>query len=216
MSRAPTLLLMLFLFFSGFNFAEAQDLDISSIPDRPDVSKWNVFSSSKISVGISDGVMYYLGYDLIYQNPNDPKVYVRQIRVLVPFVVIKSLGDLDKLADVAITYVTDGAEKELLKEYLVNSDPILEIRWREKDDLERDTSILDGENQVWFLDSFGTWVYGRGLTIDTLWLSEVFKELDNELIIVGRKYSLGKDVYHAHEVPHAYIVVAVKVSKGAK
>src|SRR3989338_4872845 len=188
--------------------AKAQVAD----PDRPDLTNWDVYSASKIK--ISDKVPYYLGFDMIYQNPNNKKEYVRQIRTFIPFILVKSRAIQDKnYIDTIISYTTDTAERDLLKSYLVKSDPILYIRWKVQDDFERDTLKLDnrdGENEVWLWNAFGEWIYARNVKVKISYPSETFTDLNNELFIVGIKYSLSRTVYHSREVPYAFISIAVK------
>jgi hypothetical protein len=189
----------------------------SADPDRPDVSKWNLFSKSSISVIVSDKIKYYLGMDLIYQNPDNLNEFVRQIRVITPFVVVKSKKELDKnFIDMMTTYVTDGTQRELMKSYEVKSDPILFIHWKVADDIERGTKKLDGKDEVWFWNSFGEWVYAQDAKIKFTSTSEIFKETGSEPVIVGIKYSLNLRDYNAREVPFAYIAIAVKSLKGGK
>jgi len=186
-------------------------------PDPPDVSGWKLFTRNNISIRISDKVKYNLGFDLTYQNPHNSNEFVRQIRVLLPFVVVKNTTILDKnFADMAVAYVTDGAEKDLLKDYLTRSDPVLSIRWRMATDFKRDTYMLDGKNEVWFWNSSGTRVYVRDTILRIDMMSDTFEEFDGKLMVTGLKYSLNKKNYRAHEVPHAFIVVAIKQPKGGK
>lgn len=209
--------LLICILLSSFSRAEAQ----TTTPDRPDVTSWKVISSpNNISVRISDNVAFNVGLDITYQNPDNKNEFVRQIRFLIPFVTVKSRATMDKnYIDTMIAYTTDGAERDLLKTYLTKSDPILYIRWSVKDDNDRETVKLDtqnGENEVWFWNSSGEWIYDRNIKIKVAYPSETFEDLNNELMIVGVKYSLSKLEYHAREVPYAYISIAVKANKGGK
>lgn len=213
MSRLAMILSSFFVLVSA-NTAQSQYLNI---PARPDFAKWTLISRSDISITVSDSVKYHLGLDLKYQNPANLNEYGRQIKAFVPFIVVKSNRQQDRnFSDTAITYVTDGAEKKNLDTYLEKSDPILEVRWSEKKDLDRGTSEQDGDNEVWFWDSSGNWTYGRGVIINRQETSEKFQELKNEIFIIGFKYSLDKKIYHAHEIPRVYIVLAMRAEKGGK
>ena len=164
-------LLSLFLLLFSVSRAYAQDVVDPNDPSRPDITGWTLMpGSSNISVNVSDNLMYYLGFDLTFQNPNDHSEHVRQVRVLTPFIVVKSNASLDKnYTDAAVAYATDGAEKALLKDYATKSDVILYIRWRVESDIQRGgVDKLVGENEVWFWDATGKWTYGRNLKIDKL------------------------------------------------
>ncbi|MBI2065024.1 MAG: hypothetical protein HYT62_03175 [Candidatus Yanofskybacteria bacterium] len=217
MPKSLVLLCLFLLFFSFPARVNAQDVTGPDSPDRPDVSSWTLVSSSNISVNVSDSVMYYLGFDLEFQNPNNPNERVRQIRMLIPFVVVKSKGLLDKnYADAAVAYVTDGTERALLKDYATKSDVILYIRWSIESDVSRGTKKLIGENEVWFWNASGEWVYGRNLRINKLMPSETFSGFGNYPIIVGVKYSLSRDIYNSTEVPYSFIFIALRATKGGK
>ena len=218
MRKSLVLLCLFLMFFSMPTLISAQNIVPSDNPDRPDLTGWKLMpESSNISVNVSDSVNYYLGFDLIFQNPKKPTEYVRQIRMLTPFVVIKSKSSLDKnFADVAVAYVTDGTEKSLLKDYLTKSDVILYIRWNIEPDFKRGTKKLVGENEVWFWNVTGEWVYGRNLKINKLASSEIFSEFGKFPIVVGMRYSISRYIYNATEVPYAFIFVALKVTKGGK
>src|SRR3989338_3181258 len=194
--------------------ARAQDVDGADVPEIPDVSGWKIFSSSNISAGLPNFGMYYLGLDITYQNPVDKNEFVRQIRIIVPFVAVKSSKTMDRNSyDAAITYVTDGEERDLLKTGLKESDLILCIRWKIKKDVNRNTDALDGENEIWFFTAFGNRIYSRNrkITVDTL--SERPKGRKGRLINVGKKYSLSQEAYYAKELPHSIMII---VSKGLK
>lgn len=189
--------------------ANAQD------PVQPDVSGWTLISGSNISV--SNSINYYLGFDLKFQNQKNPTEFVRQIRILIPFVVVKSKNSLDKnYADAAVAYVTDGAERALLKEYSTKSDVILYVRWNIESDVNRGTEKLVGENEVWFWDTTGKWTYGRNLKINKLMSSETFPGFGKYPIIVGLKYSLNRKIYNSVEVPYAFILIALKATREGK
>lgn len=196
----------------------AQDASSVSVgPDKPDVTGWKLVVEYKISVNATDRVGYYLGYDLTFQNPQNPNEFVRQVRLLLPFITVKSNNVLDKnFTDMAMTYVTDGAERELIKGYLEKSDPVLYVRWRVKDDIDRVSVKKDGDHEVWLWNAQGNWVYQSGVTVKFEFLSETFKELNDELVVVGRKYSINKKDYVAREVPYAYIIIAIRPPKKGK
>lgn len=214
MNKLLVLLSLFVLFFSVPKAVNGQ----TSVPVVPDVSGWTLLpSSSNISVNVSNSVNYYLGFDLKFQNPAKPTEFVRQIRIVTPFVVVKSKNTLDKnYADAAVAYVTDGTEKALLKDYLTKSDVVLYIRWNIEPDVKLGTKKLVGENEVWFWKNTGDWIYGRNLTIGKLMMSETFEGFGNYPIIVGAKYSLNRETYNSVEVPYAFILVALEATKGGK
>ena len=211
------LLALLCFFISISTRVDAQNSVNTNGSDFPDISDWVLFSGSNISVNVSDSVNYYLGFDLTFQNPENPTEFVRQVRILIPFVVVKSKASLDRnYADAAVAYVTDGTEKALLKEYLIKSDVILYVRWQVEPDIKRGTEKLVRENEVWFLNTTGQWVYGRNIIIDKMMTSETFLEFGKYPIIVGLKYSLSRKTYNSIEVPHEFIIIALKATKGGK
>jgi hypothetical protein len=175
----------------------------SDSPGIPCLDDWTVINRTIINVEASSSVTVYLGFEIEYQNPNNPKEFVRVVRRIVPLVsvrYIKKTSDSQKDLDVSSFFV----KKE-------------EYDMVEKD-LRTGTYIQLGNSEIWILNSDSDcWYFSRNEKVSVKFLSAYIPGVKRNAAIIGREYSVDKDHYQILSIgPNELKLVGKKLNPKSK
>lgn len=163
----------------------------------PDVSTWKPVKSNAIHISSSEGINKYLGFDVEYQNPNNASERAKVLYKFTSFVSI-SLVESEKTPFSNIANYDLESEVEIeLQRFRNKADSFLIIVWRIVVDPQTSQENKDGDTIGCILGSFdGVWhcqvweasAIPKILIMD---ISEPNKYNPDQLILVGRKYSIN-------------------------
>ena len=180
----------------------------AQLPPLPGVDDGWTVEKSIIDVKISDSAVAYLGFELTYQNPNDPYEFIMVVMRSIPSVIVKSnTTDSRSLRQASIANYTKKDEQDTLRVmFQERSDPIIYIKWRVKNDANHEgIMVQDGEAMVWFQNYTGEWIVDdTGKKISVEFITELITNGKDKNISVGRKYSLD-DVFQMMKVDRSYL-----------
>ena len=142
-----------------------------------------------------DAAVAYLGLDVKYQNPADPRESVRVISRHTPLILFKNHPKNEKLFREAATlsYIQKEAQ-DRLNELSSKTDPFLYVQWRTQKDARTGRNVQDVS--IWFRPSDGNWLpVIKNEKVKIEFLSENVGNGKTHNILVGRKYQVGSS-YH--------------------
>ncbi|MDO8496225.1 MAG: hypothetical protein Q7S43_02110 [bacterium] len=209
------------LFCPYFARADTAQLAVSSNPPVvsisnppvPDITDWKVVNMSRTALNVSDVTVAYLGLEIEYSNPSNPREFVRIIKRHIPLIVSKqNKPDIRLLAEMASVFYTKKEEQDRLLEISKKSDPIIYTRWRTKDNAHTGHDTLDGDFDVWLLSSKGDWTFAKNQEIKIEFMTENVGNGKPHNVFSGMKYQVG-DVYHIIRIDRNDLL---KLFKGEK
>lgn len=187
--------------------ADTNPLVVSvSNPPIPDISSWTVVNMLRIDFRISDNVPAYIGLEIEYNNPADPREFVQVIRRHIPLILSKpKRSDRRLLSEMADVFYNQREEQDRLKENSDKSDPVAYIRWQIRKDPNTGRDALDGDVDIWFMPPDGDWRFVKNEKKVVEFLTENVGNGKPHNIFSGIKYQIG-DVYHMLKVARSDIL----------
>lgn len=165
-------------------------------PPVPDISGWTVINVSRIELRISDSSVAYIGLEVEYSNPANPREFIRVIRRHIPLILSKSKNqDGRLLSEATIMLHNQKEEQDRLNEVTNNSDPIVYVQWRTKSNSHTGTDMQDGDINVWFLRPNESWLLATNKQVEVEFLTENISNGKPHNVFSGMKYQIG-NVYH--------------------
>ncbi len=167
-----------------------------SNPSTPDISGWVIFNVSRTALNISDLTVAYLGLEVTYINPVNPREFIRVTYRHIPLVISKqNKPNVRLLAEMATVFYTKKEEQDRLLEISKKSDPLIYTRWQTKDNPRTGQDMLDGDFDVWFLSPRGDWKFFKNQEVETEFMTENVGNGKPHNVFSGMKYQVG-DIYH--------------------
>ena len=180
-------------------------------PPVPDVSNWNVVSTSRIELRVSDCASVYIGLEVEYNNPANEKEFVRVVsrHISVPISKCRSYNK-QLFSETVLTLYGQKEEEDLLFERSKQSDPFLYIEWQTAEDSRTGRDILTGDVSIWFMSAEGlladgNWFFFKNEKIEVEFLTENVGNGEPHNIFSGTKYIIG-NIYHIIRVNRSDIV----------
>lgn len=162
----------------------------------PDITSWNVVNISRTVLQVSDVTVAYVGLEVKYSNPTNPKEFIIVIRRHIPLIVSKSKNQNGRsLGEAVIVFYNQKEEQDRLAEVSKKSDPIIYTRWRTKKNPHTGHDMLDGDFEVWFLSPEGDWVFIKNQEVETEFMTENVGNGKPHNVFSGMKYQVG-NMYH--------------------
>ncbi len=182
-------------------------------PSVPDIRGWTVINISRIELRISDNAVAYIGLEVEYSNPADPREFVRVIRRHIPLIISKQKQSNERLlSEMVVVFYTQKEERDRLKEVSDKSDPILYVQWRTKENPRTGNDMQDGDVRVWFLSSNRGWTFVRNQEVETEFMTENVGNGKPHNVFSGMKYRVG-GAYHIIRVDRNDLI---KLFRGGK
>lgn len=143
--------------------AESNSAGADTNPPIPNITGWVIVNDeSHIDLQVSDRVIAYLGIRAKYQNPDDSREFVRLISRYNPVVFGKPKKPNERLLnEKAIQSYSERDRLDYLNKLAKETDPIIYIRWRTKEDSRTGRDLQDGDAEVWLLSADGNWFYKK-------------------------------------------------------
>lgn len=189
-------ILTVLIFSPYFAGADTGQLLSNVNPPIPDFNGWKVVSLSRIELRISDCAVVYLGVEVEYNNPNDPREFIRVSSRHIPVPISKCKKYNERL--LSQTVVTDYNQKEeddLLGQRSKEIDHFLFLHWRTKKDSRNGRNVLDGDVDIWFMLANGHWLFHKNEEIAVEFLTENIGNGKTRNIFSGMESRIG-DAYH--------------------
>ncbi len=170
-------------------------------PPVPDIRGWTVVNISRIEVRVSDDIVAYLGLDVAYVNPADPRESVRVIRRHIPIILNKHRPQDEHLfSEAMIASYSQKEENDRLMEVSKKSDPIAYVQWRTKKNPRTGKDMQDGDVDIWFMPAEGilpdgSWLFFKNEKMKVGFLTENVGNGKLHNVFSGMEYQVG-DVYH--------------------
>lgn len=169
---------------------------LQNLSPPPDITGWKVVNISRVILQISDTPIAYVGLEIEYSNPTNPKEFIRVIRRHIPLILSKSKNQNGRLlSEAAITLYNQKEEQDRLNEVTNKSDPIVYVRWRTKNNPRTGTDMQDGDFDVWFLSPKGDWTFIKNQKVETEFMTENVGNGEPHNIFSLMKYQVG-NIYH--------------------
>lgn len=182
-------------------------------PPVPDISGWNVVSISRIALNVSDTTVAYLGLEVEYSNPSNPREFVRVTQRHIPLIISKqNKPSVRLLSEMAAVFYTKKEEQGRLLEIAKKSDSIIYTQWRIKENIRTGHDMLDGDFDVWFLSSKGDWAFVKNQEIKIEFMTENVGNGKPHNVFSGMKYQVGS-IYHIVRIDRNDLV---KLFEGGK
>lgn len=164
-----------------------------SVPNTPvpDISGWTVTNISRIELRISDDTVAYIGLEIEYNNPADPREFVWVTHRHISLIISKQDQPNERLlSEMVVVFYTQKEEQDRLKEVSDKSDPILYIQWRTKESPRTKNDMQDGDFKVWFLSPNGDWTFVRNQEVETEFMTENIGNGKPRNVFSGMKYGV--------------------------
>ncbi|SRR3989344_1560303 len=179
-------------------------------PDPPNVGDWEIKNTSHIDVRISELVVVYLGFQTLYENPENPNEFVLITKRFRPMVPAKTdPKDNRTFRDAVINSYTQKELKDVLCKRYDEADAIIYQRWHLSKDIKTGQFIRAGDVEIWFLDSGGNWNFVVNQKVSVSPVSELKSGDFKDGVLAGIKYSVG-DSHQIIRAEHTSLVVALK------
>ncbi len=164
--------------------------------DPPDIKNFTPILPKELEFRVDDYKTGLVGRMVVYQNPDDPrefvKVYYRQVAIVSERAKendTSNAGNPD--ANLSNLEYHNQQESEVLGRVQQATDVFAYVQWRTVRDLRTGRDIKDGPFQVWLLEPNGNWMFSLGYDLDTSPFSEPSKENPKKRIVVGIKFYLA-------------------------
>jgi len=187
-------------------------LQSNSVP--PDVSSWKVEAIYRIDVRLSDLVVVYLGFEVLYSNPNNVGEFALVTKRHRPLIMAKSDPRNDRKFQKAI--IANYNRKEIedkLKRRFDEADIIVVQVWHAVKNRQTGQFDLIGDVEIWFLDADGTWsekMINQKVSIEPV--SHLRSADFKDGIIAGIKYSIGNK-YQIIRAEQVFLVMVLREDK---
>ena len=172
-----------------------------SNPPVPDITNWNVVNMSRTALNVSDVTIAYLGLEIEYSNPTDPREFVKVTYRHISLIISKLIkANARLLSEMVTVFYTQKEEQDRLLEVSKKSDPIIYTWWRTKENPRTGYDMLDGDFDVWFLPPKGvlpdgSWPFFKNQKVETEFMTENVGNGTPHNVFGGMKYQIG-DLYH--------------------
>lgn len=162
----------------------------------PDISTWTIVSISRTELRVSDITVAYLCLEVEYNNPNNPREFVRVISRHTPLIISKQkLGEGRLFSEIIVVFYAKKEEQDRLTEIVSKSDPLIYTWWRTKRNSDTGTDMQDGDVNIWFLQSDGNWSSFRNKKINIEFLTENIGNGKPHNVFTGMKYQIKDDAF---------------------
>ncbi|MDP3792341.1 MAG: hypothetical protein Q8Q89_01290 [bacterium] len=161
MNRIITIFAFISLFFcSQISLATTGPLVVSvSNPPVPDISNWNIVSTSRIELRVSDCASVYIGLEVEYKNPTNERDFVRVVSRHIPVPISKCRSYNKQLfSETVLTLYDQKEEEDLFSERSKQIDPFLYIQWQIAENPQTGGDMLAGDVSIWFMPADGNWI----------------------------------------------------------
>lgn len=169
-----------------------------SVPDPsiPDISGWTVVNISRIELRISDNTVAYIGLEIEYNNPANPREFIQVTRRHIPLILSKpKQSNRRLLSEMADVFYNQKEEQDRLNESSDKSDPIVYVRWQTRRNSYTGRDALNGDVDIWFMPPDGNWRFVKNEKKAVEFLTENVGNGKLRNVFSGMKYQVG-DVYH--------------------
>lgn len=176
-----------------------------SNPPIPDVSGWKAVNISRIALRLSNFAMVYMGLEIKYNNPADPKEFMLVIRRHIPLPIYKPRRANERLlSEAAVELYVQKEEEDRLKGVADKTDPFLYVRWRTKEDPGTGQDKQDGDASFWFMPADGNWIFFQKEPVETEFLTENVGNGEPHNVFSGVSYQID-GVYHILRVDRSVL-----------
>jgi hypothetical protein len=216
MIKKIAFLLIFIGFFPRLGKAEGYKIfpDNCSVP-VPNINEWEKSYQSRIEFRLSDTSNVYLGLSVessFYHNSASGE-FVQVFSRHIPFISSKPSNFNERLfSDTMKALYAENKEKEKLNNLNKRSDPFLYVYWRIIKNPRNGNDMLDGDVNIWFLNSNGLCVFIQNEPIKIQFLSESLVDKKSKNVLVGIKYQI-KDYYHILKADRREVVNLIKEEK---
>jgi len=158
----------------------------------PDISTWTKVNTSRIELKISKDFVAYMGLEVEYSNPSNPKEFIRVISRHIPMVASIHKNPDQRLSNEAsvLSYLDKG-EQERLTELSKKADPFLYINWHKTENPKTKVDMLDGDVNIWLMSPAGSWVFNQNGKVEVELLTENVGNEKPHIVFSGIKYQVG-------------------------
>lgn len=185
---------------------------VTADPSIPKIDGWNVVGMSRIELRVTDETVVYLGFIVEYSNPNDSREFVRVTRRHIPLPISKPKLTDGRFSEASIATYVQKEEQDLLTAKTLESDPIIYIQWRTKENQRTKRDMLDGDVNIHFMSPDGNWHFSLNDKEVVEFLTENVVNGETHNVFSGMMYKV-KDYYHILRVDRD---VLAKLLEGGK
>lgn len=214
-------LLLFSIFYPSLARADTPDPPAVSLPvpsmsnasNPPDLSGWKMEATYRIDVRLSDLVVIYLGFEILYSNPDSYGEFALVTKRHRPLIVAKSDPRDDRMFKKAVVnFYTQKEQENTLQKRYEEADTIVCQKWRVAKDAKTGRPVRVGNVEVWFLDSGGNSkiVFNQKVSVGSV--SELKSPDFENGILAGVRYSIGES-YQIIRAEHVFLVMALKKEK---
>ncbi len=170
-----------------------------AVSPLPHIENWREIQRTNYEFKIEgEKIIYtaYVGFEIRYQNPENPKEFVQVIKKFTPIISTQKIYiEGGESPNKIVSSYNKKEEQEKLQKRYTESDPIVYIKYHLAKDAHTQENILSGEVENWILNQEGIWVYEKGELLHKILLSESADFAVKKNVVTGIKFSIGNN-YH--------------------